>query len=152
MYEAIVLSIALYGCKTWSLIEVLYGRLRCMYAQHLRAMCRVTRTHSWQHHISTQELGQRMGLESMDTYVSRRQLRWLGHVRRMDYETRLPHAAAHALGMGTAEPTDGRTDDDVRPLRLQGARQVWRRHRSLARAGGGPRGMARDAADPPCPT
>ena len=31
-----------------------------------------------------------MGLESIDTYVARRQLRWLGHVRRMDYETRLP--------------------------------------------------------------
>ena len=90
VYEAVVLSIALYGSETWSLTEELNRRLRCMHAQHLRAMCRVTRMHAWEHHISTQELGQRMGLQSIDHYVARRQLRWLGHVRRMDYETRLP--------------------------------------------------------------
>ena len=31
-----------------------------------------------------------MGLDSIDVYVARRQLRWLGHVRRMDHEMRLP--------------------------------------------------------------
>ena len=30
-----------------------------------------------------------MGLESIDVYIARRQLRWLGHVRRMPFE-RLP--------------------------------------------------------------
>ena len=85
-----MLSISLYGCETWSLTEVLNQRLRGMHAQHLRAMCRVTRTHTWQHHLSTQELGQRLGLDPIDTYVARRQLRWVGHVSRMDHETRLP--------------------------------------------------------------
>ena len=61
-----------------------------MHAQHLRAMCRVTRTHVWKHHISTQELGQRLGLNSIDFYVARRQLRWAGHVSRMDHDVRLP--------------------------------------------------------------
>ena len=43
----------------------------------LRDMCRVTRKHVWDHHISTQELGQRLGLETIDFYISRRQLRWV---------------------------------------------------------------------------
>eukprot|EP00966_Prymnesium_polylepis_P087346 2021522-Prymnesium_polylepis.1 len=47
-------------------------------------------THVWKQHITTQELGQRLGFDSIDTYIARRQLRWLGHVSRMDYETRLP--------------------------------------------------------------
>ena len=59
---AVVLSITLYGCETWSLTERLNQRLRVMQAQHLRAMSRVTHKHSWQHHISTQELGH-SGLE-----------------------------------------------------------------------------------------
>ena len=50
---------------------------------------RVSRKHTWNYHISTAALEQRLGLDSIDTYVSRRQLRWLAHVRRMDY-TRLP--------------------------------------------------------------
>jgi hypothetical protein len=84
-----VLSISLYGSETWSLTEELLGRLRGMHAQHLRAMCRVTRTHVWRHHVTTQELGQRLGLDSIETCITRRQLRWLGHVSRMDYEMRL---------------------------------------------------------------
>jgi hypothetical protein len=90
VYQAIVLSISLYGSETWSLTEELLGRLRGMHAQQLRAMCRVTRTHVWKQHITTQELGQRLGLDSIDTYIARRQLCWLGHVSCMDYETRLP--------------------------------------------------------------
>ena len=58
------LSTVLYGCETWSLTEELYRRLRCMHAHHLRAMCQVSRSQAWEHHISTQELGQRLGLDS----------------------------------------------------------------------------------------
>ena len=75
VYEAIVLSTVLYGCETWSLTEELYRRLRCMHAHHLRAMCRVSRSQAWEHHISTQELGQRLGLDSIEFYIARRQLR-----------------------------------------------------------------------------
>ena len=51
-------------------------------------MCRVTRTHVWKYHISTQ--GQRLGLNFIDFYVFWRQLRWAGHVSRMDHDVRLP--------------------------------------------------------------
>ena len=66
VYEAVVLSITLYGCESWSLTEVLLGRLRRMHALHVRGMCRVTRKHMWDHHISTCELSQRLGLDSID--------------------------------------------------------------------------------------
>jgi hypothetical protein len=60
-------------------------------------MCRVTRKHVWDHHITTQELGQRLGIETIDTYINRRQLRWVGHVRRMDYDRRLPRVCVSTL-------------------------------------------------------
>ena len=65
-------------------------RLRVFHARCVRSMCRVSRKHTWQHHISTGELEQRLGLDTIDMYLKRRQLRWLGHVARMDYAERLP--------------------------------------------------------------
>ena len=140
VYEAVVLSISLYGCETWSLTEELSQRLRGMHAQHLRAMCRVTRTHVWKHHISTQELGQRLGLDSIDVYIARRQLRWAGHVSRMDYATRLPRRmlsswVPHRRPVGAPTMTFGRSIfkamamfqiDTVRWHELAADRAAWR--------------------------
>ena len=50
----------------------------------------MSRKHTREHHVSTAALEQQLGLDSIDTYLYRRQLRWLGHVARMDYEDRLP--------------------------------------------------------------
>jgi hypothetical protein len=161
VYEAVVLSTCLYGCETWSLTEALLGRLRCMHAQHVRAMCRVTRTHVWKHHITTQELGQRLGLESIDTYISRRQLRWAGHVRRMDYETRLPRRmlsawVPHPRPAGAPTMTYGRSIfkamdkfsiDTARWHELAADRAAWR---ETLRTGVAPPTF-RPSARPPSP-
>ena len=151
VYEAIVLSTVLYGCETWSLTEELYRRLRCMHAHHLRAMCRVSRSQAWEHHISTQELGQRLGLDSIEFYIARRQLRWLGHVSRMPYETRLPRRllsawVPHRRPIGSPFMTYGRSI-----FKHQGARDVPHRQDALARARREPQRMARDLADGRCP-
>ena len=53
VYEALILSILLYGCECWCMTEVLQQRLRVFHAQCLRAMCRVTRKHTWEHHITS---------------------------------------------------------------------------------------------------
>ena len=84
-----------------------------MHAWHLRSMCRVTRKHVWEHHISTQELGQRLQLDSIDVCVARRQLRWLGHVARMDFD-RLPRRmlsawVPHRRAIGAPRMTYGRS-------------------------------------------
>jgi hypothetical protein len=49
-------------------------------------MCRVTRTHTWEARISTWELTQELGLESIDVYVKRRLLRFVGHIARMPFD------------------------------------------------------------------
>jgi hypothetical protein len=76
-------------------------------------MCRVTRKHTWQHHISTQELEQRMCIDTIDAHISRRQLRFLGHVSRMPF-TRLPRQmlsawVPHPRPKGAPAMTYGRT-------------------------------------------
>ena len=114
VFESIILSILLYGAESWSLTERHRQQLRVFHAQCLRAMCRVTRKHVWDHHISTQELGQRLGIETIDTYITRRQLRWVGHVRRMDYDRRLPRRmlsawVAHPRPQGAPKMTYGRS-------------------------------------------
>ena len=89
VYEVLILAILLYGAESWSVTEAMRRRLRVFHARCVRAMCRVSRKHTWDHRITTAALERRLGLDPIDTYLSRRQLRWLGHVRRMDYE-RLP--------------------------------------------------------------
>jgi hypothetical protein len=85
----LILAILLYGAESWSTTEVMLQRLRVFHARCVRGMCRVSRKHTWAHRLSTSELERRLGLKSIDTYLARRRLGWLGHVRRMDFE-RLP--------------------------------------------------------------
>ena len=54
------------------------------------------------HNITNQELLDRLGLQTMDTYLARRQLQWLGHVWRMDW-TRLPRKLLTAWGVPVEE-------------------------------------------------
>ena len=89
VYEGLILAILLYGSETWCLTEILFNKLRVFHARCVRAMCRVNRLHTRQYRIRTTDLLTRVGLSPIDTYVTRRQLRWLGHVARMDFE-RLP--------------------------------------------------------------
>ena len=89
IYEGLILSILLYGAECWCLTEKLFNHLRVFHARCVRAMCRVNRWHTRKFRISTLELLKRTGLSNIDAYVSKRQLRWAGHVARMDFD-RLP--------------------------------------------------------------
>ena len=89
VYTTLILSILLYGSECWCLTEKLYNKLRTFHRRCIRAICRVTRKHTREHRISTLELLRRTGLASIDVYVTRRQLRWAGHVARMHF-SRLP--------------------------------------------------------------
>jgi hypothetical protein len=116
VYESLILNILLYGAESWSVTEVMLDRLRVFHARCVRSMCRVSRKHTWLHHVSTGELEQRLGVDSIDTYLKRRQLRWLGHVARMDYAHRLPRRmlsswVTHARPRGAPPMTYGRSID-----------------------------------------
>lgn len=89
VYIAIVLRILLYGSESWCLTEMLASRLRRFHNKCVRIMCRVTRYQTWKHRIRTEVLLQCVGVRSIDYYLSARQLRWVGHVMRMDM-SRLP--------------------------------------------------------------
>jgi len=49
-------------------------------------MCRVSLLHTRIHRISTPDLLERTGVLAIDTYITRRQLRWLDHTDRMGPE------------------------------------------------------------------
>ena len=52
-------------------------------------MSHITLAQSRMYQIPTREIETELGLDSMDKYIARRQLRWLGHVSRMPFD-RLP--------------------------------------------------------------
>ena len=85
VYEGLVLAILLYGSECWVLTETLRMKLRAFHAQCLRTMSGTKLSRMRAERISTWELQQHMGLDSMDNYVDRRRLRWLGHVHRMPF-------------------------------------------------------------------
>jgi len=90
VYERLILSICLYGCESWCLKETLSKELRQFHARCVRNMSRTNLHHTWIHRISTKNLEKELGLDSMNNYIARRQLRWLGqHVSRMPFD-RLP--------------------------------------------------------------
>ena len=80
VYESLILSILLYGTEHWCLTEVTTAK-----NVYIRCLCQ----HTCLHRIRTTDLLERFPLLPIDVYVNRRQLRWLGHVARMDSK-RLP--------------------------------------------------------------
>ena len=111
-YTVLILSIQLYGSESWCLTAKLYSKLRTFHRRCVRSMCRVTRKHTRIHRISTRELLLRTGLRPIDVIITRRQLRWAGHVACMDY-CRLPRKilsswVQHKRPRGAPQYTYGR--------------------------------------------
>ena len=91
VYEGLILAILLYGSESWCLTESSFDKLRAFHARCTRAMCRVDQWHTHKHRITTDELLERLDLKHVDSYVTKWQLQWTGHVMRMfsiDYQRR----------------------------------------------------------------
>lgn len=88
-FEGLILSILLYGSEAWTVSARTRKRLQNFFNRCARTMCRVTRWHTWKQRISQRTLEKRIGLRTFSQYLHRRQLRWIGHVARME-TTRLP--------------------------------------------------------------
>ena len=82
VYERLVFSILLYGTESWCLTEKLFSMLRIFHNRCVRSMCRVTVTECYNFRISNEELLRRLDLRKVDDYITKRQLRWAGHVAR----------------------------------------------------------------------
>jgi len=125
IYAAIVLSILTYGAECWSLREDLIQKLSVFHNQCVRAMCHVTRRMQHRRRIRTSELDKRVGLPPFREMLAVRQLRWLGHVARME-KSRAPRMllgsfVKHPRTLGRPEQTVGHSFKKF--LRLR-ARQI----------------------------
>jgi hypothetical protein len=82
IYETITLPIVLYGCKAWATNQ---GSLDMLEAFNNAACRRINNRnlwlwHMWEYGITSAELLQRVGLQTMTQYIAKQQLSWLGHV------------------------------------------------------------------------
>ena len=85
VYQACVLSRLLYGSESWTLYTQQERRLNTFHLRFLRRIISI----SWQDHIPNTEVLARSGTLSVYALLTKRRLRWLGHVTRM-HDGRLP--------------------------------------------------------------
>ena len=90
VYNAVVISTILYGCKTW----VPYRRhIRLLESFHIRRLQLILGL-SWWRKVTHSEIRSRVRIPSIKSMLLNRQLRWLGHVIRMP-DGRLPQGVLY---------------------------------------------------------
>ena len=83
VYDAVIISTILYGCKTW----VLYRRhIRLLESFHIRHLQLILGLRWW-HKVTHSEIRSWARIPSIESMLLHRQLRWLGHVIRMPHST-----------------------------------------------------------------
>nr|VZI14630.1 unnamed protein product [Spirometra erinaceieuropaei] len=85
MYKAVILPTLLYGAETWTVYTKLARRLNHFHLSCLRRILRL----KCQDRIPDTDVLERTGILSISTMLRQMQLRWSGHLARMDDE-RLP--------------------------------------------------------------
>nr|VZI28302.1 unnamed protein product [Spirometra erinaceieuropaei] len=85
MYKAVILPTLLYGAETWTVYTRQARRLNHFHLSCLRRILRL----NWQDRIHDTDMLERTGILSIYAILRQMQLRWSGHLVRMDDE-RLP--------------------------------------------------------------
>ena len=85
VYTAVCLSTLLYGSESWTLYSRHVKMLEAWHIKSLRCILGVT----WRDRLTYEEIYQRTSCCSLESLLGRRQLRWIGHVIRME-DHRLP--------------------------------------------------------------
>ena len=80
IYEACVLSTLLYTSETWTTYK---GQETKLNTFHLRSLRKILNM-KWQETVSNCRVIEMAGLTSVTTILSRRRMRWLGHVYRVN--------------------------------------------------------------------
>ena len=86
VYRAVV-PILLYGAEAWVLYRKQIGLLERFHQRCLRSILGI----KWQNHLSNEEVLKRASLPSLESILLQVQLRWAGHVTRME-DVRMPRA------------------------------------------------------------
>ena len=114
VYDAVVISIILYGCETW----VQYRRhIRLLKSVHIRRLQLILGLRWW-HKVTHSEIRSRAGTPTIESMLIHRQLRWLGHVIRMPH-SRLPHCVLYGqlkLGRRSVGGQKKRFKDHIRSI------------------------------------
>ncbi|VDL91641.1 unnamed protein product [Schistocephalus solidus] len=90
IYKAVVLTIILYGAQTWTVYSIQARRLNHFHHSCLRRILKLR----WQDRIPDSEVLERTRILSIRAMMRQVQLRWSGHLVRMDDE-RLPKRPFH---------------------------------------------------------
>ena len=85
VYNSVVLTSLLYGCEAWTLYRRHIKQLESFHMRSLRSILKIR----WQDKVTNIEVLDRAGSISIEAMILRKQLRWVGHVIRMD-DQRLP--------------------------------------------------------------
>ena len=85
VYRAVVLPSLLYSCETWTCYRRHTKKLDQFHLRCLRKVLHV----SWKEHVPNQEILRWAELTGIEAMLNQAQLRWSGHVTRMD-DSRLP--------------------------------------------------------------
>ena len=91
VYRAVVLPSLLYGCETWTCYRRHTKKLDQFHLRCLRKVLRV----SWKEHVPNQEILRSAELTGIEAMLNQAQLRWSGHVTRID-DSRPPKQLFHA--------------------------------------------------------
>ena len=87
VYRAVVLPTLLHGAETWGLYRKQIRLLEQFYQRCLRSFLGI----KWQDQVSNEEVLKRASLSSIEFILLQAQLRWAGHVSKME-NVRMPKA------------------------------------------------------------
>ena len=85
VYQAVCLSILLFGCEAWALYRPQFRKLEAFHGTCVQDILGV----KWYDRVPRAESRERLGIPSLEEIILKRQLRWFGHVVRMPGD-RLP--------------------------------------------------------------
>ena len=80
VYKAIVLPTLLYSAETYALYRRHFRKLSKVYIRHLRQILQI----SWKDHTPNVEVLRRANMSSIEATLTASQLRWTGHIIRMN--------------------------------------------------------------------
>ena len=79
VYKAVVLSVLLYGCESWTLLRRNLKSLESFHLRCLRRICGI----QWTDYIPSTEVLSRCNLSGIESFVMKCQFGWAGHMSRM---------------------------------------------------------------------
>ena len=85
VYKAAVLTTLLYGAESWTCYRRHVKMLDAFHMRHLRYLMGI----KWQDKVTNNEVLKRAQMDGIEAMLKRAQLRWVGHVQRMN-DNRLP--------------------------------------------------------------